>query len=92
MVNTRKFETFQISGFTKAYRKFPQSLKKKLDKQFLLLAQDEKYPSLQFKKTGNYWSFRIDGGYRALGKELPEGILWFWAGTHDEYERLIKLS
>ena len=27
---------------------------------------------------------------RALGKEVPGGILWGWIGTHAEYERLLS--
>jgi hypothetical protein len=26
---------------------------------------------------------------RVLGVDLREGVLWFWIGGHDEYERLI---
>jgi hypothetical protein len=27
--------------------------------------------------------------YRALGVEIEEGILWFWIGTHAEYDKLL---
>ena len=54
--------------------------------------QNARHPLFQFKKTGNVWSVRIGGGYRALAL-LEEGVFyWFWIGTHDEYERLIGLS
>ena len=43
-----------------------------------------------FKKIGNYWSVRVDGGYRALATRDDERVSWFWIGSHDEYERLIK--
>ena len=26
---------------------------------------------------------------RALGVPVPEGVQWFWIGTHAEYDRLI---
>jgi hypothetical protein len=42
-----------------------------------------------FKKVGNYWSVRAGQAYRALGVEIETGILWFWIGTHAEYDRLI---
>ena len=28
-------------------------------------------------------------GYRALGFDKPEGVVWIWIGTHGEYDRLI---
>jgi hypothetical protein len=26
--------------------------------------------------------------YRAVGVQSPDGIIWFWIGTHAEYDRL----
>jgi hypothetical protein len=28
--------------------------------------------------------------YRALGVEVDENVLWFWIGTHAEYDRMLK--
>jgi hypothetical protein len=25
-----------------------------------------------------------------VGVEIPEGVLWFWIGSHAEYDRLIR--
>jgi len=36
-----------------------------------------------------YWSVSAGQNHRAVGVEDPDGILWFWIGPHDEYERLI---
>ena len=53
--------------------------------------QNARHPLFQFKKTGNVWSVRIGGGYRALALLEEDVFYWFWIGTHDEYERLIGL-
>jgi hypothetical protein len=29
-------------------------------------------------------------GYRALAVEVDDGMLWFWIGTHADYDALIK--
>jgi len=42
------------------------------------------------KKIGNYWSVRVGRDYRALGRELEEGILWGWIGIHADYEKLLR--
>jgi hypothetical protein len=42
------------------------------------------------KKGGALWSARAGISYRALGKDREEGIVWFWIGTHAEYDELIK--
>jgi hypothetical protein len=54
-----------------------------------LLKANPQHPSLHFKRVGPYWSVRVGLGHRALGVDSPGGILWFWIGTHEEYDRLI---
>jgi hypothetical protein len=76
--------------FCEAYEKLPVSVQKLADKNFELLKTDSKHPSLHLKKAGNYWSVRVGIKYRALGVDVDEGILWFWIGTHGEYDKLLK--
>jgi hypothetical protein len=54
-----------------------------------LLRADPQHSSLHFKRVKNYWSVRVGASHRALGVDSPKGILWFWIGKHDEYDRLI---
>ena len=53
-----------------------------------LLKSNPQHPSLHFKHLGKYWSVRIGLSHRAVGYNVPQGILWFWIGTHEEYNRL----
>ena len=57
---------------------------------FELLKSNPRHPSLRFKKTGQYWSVRVGLAYRALGREIEDGILWGWIGSHAEYDRIIS--
>ncbi len=59
------------------------------DKNFQLLKADPKHPSLHFKKIGKLWSVRVGAHYRALGLDKPEGIVWFWIGSHADYDRFL---
>jgi hypothetical protein len=59
------------------------------DKSFALLKSNPRHPSLHFKRVGRYWSARVGPHLRVLGVDLGEGVIWFWIGGHDEYERLI---
>jgi hypothetical protein len=27
--------------------------------------------------------------YRALAIEVPEGLLWFWIGSHSDYDKIL---
>lgn len=57
---------------------------------FDLLKADPRHPSLHLKKVGRYWSGRVGRQYRALAVEVPGGgLLWFWIGSHADYDRLL---
>jgi len=36
------------------------------------------------------FSARITAGYRTLGVREGDDMIWFWIGTHSEYDRLIS--
>ena len=58
--------------------------------QELRASQTEPTPPVAFlKRAGRYWSARVGRDFRAVARERSEGLLWFWIGSHDEYERLI---
>jgi hypothetical protein len=76
--------------FWKAYDTPPAHIRKQADQSFTLLKQDPCHPSLHFKKVGRRWLARVGRGYRALALEIEGGLLWYWIGTHSDYDRLIK--
>ena len=75
--------------FWASYGALPKDIQRLADKAFALLKQDPRHPSLRFKKVGPYWSARVGSHYRALAIEAPDGMVWFWIGTHREYEKLL---
>lgn len=75
--------------FWSAYERLPADVRALADKNFALLKADPRHPSLHFKRIGRVWSARIGDHYRALGTEVDDGILWFWIGTHAEYDRIV---
>ncbi len=75
--------------FWHCYDALPQEIRKQADQAFEHLKQDTQYPSLHFKKVGRFWSARISGGYRALAVENADGLVWFWIGSHAEYDKII---
>ena len=79
-----------LPRFWELYRKLPLNVQELADKNYRLLKRDPTHPSLHFKKVGRkkqLWSVRVGGNHRALAVERPEGIVWFWIGTHAEYDR-----
>jgi hypothetical protein len=50
------------------------------------------HPSLHFKKLegeDDIYSARIGLDYRALAVMKKDRIVWYWIGSHSDYDRLI---
>ena len=71
------------------YEALPPEVRATADKNFQLLKSDSRHPSLHFKRIGKAWSVRVGARYRAPGLDVPGGIMWFWLGTHAEYDKIV---
>jgi hypothetical protein len=78
------------SDFWAMYYQLPQKIQDLADKNYTLLKENPRHPSLHFKKIDDLWSVRVSKQFRALGFEEPEGIVWFWIGSHQEYDEILK--
>ncbi len=81
---------FVASKFWAAYAVLPPQVRKLADRNFVLLKNHSRHPSLHFKRVGPYWSARIGAHYRALGIPDGDNVVWFWIGSHAEYDALIR--
>lgn len=75
--------------FWACYHALPAEVRQLADRCYALLRQDPHHPSLHFKKVGSLWSVRVGLHYRALAVERGSELVWFWIGTHAEYDRLV---
>ena len=81
---------FAGQTFWEAYNKLPKHIRELADKNFALLKANPQHPSLQFKKIGRFWSARVGLRYRALAVEAEDDLVWFWIGSHADYDALLK--
>jgi hypothetical protein len=81
---------FANPSFWVCYEQLPTYIQDLADKNFELLKTNPKHPSLHLKKVDKYWSARVGRKYRTIAVEINEGLIWFWIGTHSEYERLLQ--
>jgi hypothetical protein len=77
------------SAFWTAYHALPEDIRRLADRCYALLKANPAHPSLHVKRVGNFWSVRVGIHYRALGVTAESGVLWFWIGTHADYDKLI---
>jgi hypothetical protein len=80
---------FASERFWTLYEALPSEVRALAQKAYALLKANPRHPSLRFKRIGSFFSVRVGLHYRALGRELNGDILWFWIGTHDEYDKLV---
>jgi len=80
---------FANPTFWEAYSRLPSSVRMLADKNFALLNSDSTHPSLNFKKIGRYRSVRVGLRYRALAVEEGGDLIWFWIGSHADYDAMI---
>jgi mRNA-degrading endonuclease RelE of RelBE toxin-antitoxin system len=80
-----------IDRFWKCFYKLPENVQKLAKENFELLKRNPKHQSLHFKKIGKLWSARVGLNYRALAVPDGEDFIWVWIGTHDEYDRMLKV-
>jgi hypothetical protein len=80
---------FATPQFWEAYYKLPVAIQEAANAAFSLLKSNPRHPSIHLKKVGNFWSARIGLSHRALAVDSDDGLVWFWIGTHAEYDKLV---
>ena len=85
------------SKTTRKFRENLQSLPEQIRRQartaYQLFRDDPRHPSLQFKRvhrTLPIYSARVSLDYRAVCALSGDQIIWFFVGSHADYERLLK--
>lgn len=79
--------------FWKLYNELAEDVKSRADSAYELWQINPHAHGLYFKRVGKkrpVYSVRIGSGYRALGVLQGDAVIWFWIGTHDEYEGILK--
>ena len=79
-----------VPSFWDGFDRLPEKIQIAARKQYALWRQDPHHPSVRFKRVGEFWSARVTGSYRALGVLDGDTVVWFFIGTHAEYERLLS--
>jgi hypothetical protein len=84
------YEAFREPRVLGGLQKAPRAGARRLaDKKYALLKEEPRHPSLQFKKIGRFWSVRVGLRYRAPAIEAEGDLVWFWIGSHADYDTMI---
>jgi mRNA-degrading endonuclease RelE of RelBE toxin-antitoxin system len=86
-------KSFTTERFRKLYRKLPKDVRDQAREAYKKFIDDPHHPSLQFKKVHTnrpIFSARININYRVIGVRDDDEIVWFWIGSHADYDKLLK--
>lgn len=81
---------YATSDFWDCYEDLPSEIQDRADEAFEKLKLDPSHPSLHLKKVDRFWSVRVSLHYRALAVKKDNDLVWFWIGTHSDYDKLIN--
>ncbi len=87
-MNSRTTERFR-----RTFALLPETIRKQARAAYRLFRDNARHPSLQFKKVHPHlpvYSVRVNLEYRAVGVLRNDDIVWFWIGTHKEYEQVLR--
>lgn len=79
--------------FRDLFANLPQQVQQQAREAYQQFKQDPWHPSLRFKQVhprDPIYSARVSKNYRAVGVRNQSGIVWFWIGTHADYDNLLS--
>ena len=84
-------KSFRSEQFHKMFARLPASVQEQARVAYQLFKTNPYHPSLHFKQIRQdapIYSARVGKGYRAVGRREKDTIVWYWIGTHAEYDKL----
>ena len=84
-VTTERFRT--------SLGELPAAIRRQAREAYLIFQNNPRHPSLRFKRihpTLPIYAVRIGVHYRAVGVHEGDTLIWFWIGSHADYDRLIS--
>lgn len=82
-----------IESFRREFSRLPEPVQRQAKEAYRRFSNNPHHPGLWFKQvhsTKPIYSVRVSRGYRALGIREGDQIIWFWIGSHADYEDLIS--
>jgi mRNA-degrading endonuclease RelE of RelBE toxin-antitoxin system len=78
--------------FREMFADLPKTVQEQTRKAYRQFKQDPNYPGLRFKKVHPklpIYAARINKDYRAVSQLEDDTVVWFWVGSHAEYDLLL---
>ena len=79
--------------FRKLLIGLPKVIQKQAKEAYVQFRRDPYQSGLHFKRVHSkrpIYSVRITKDYRAVGIQQDNEMIWFWIGSHSDYDKLLK--
>jgi hypothetical protein len=79
--------------FRRAFAALPEHIQQRARLAYRQFRDAPSHPSLRFKQvhaTQPIFSARVGLGYRALAVRDGDSLVWFWIGTHADYDTILR--
>lgn len=79
--------------FRSGFNSLPKSVQRQAREAYRLFKNNPYHPSLNFKQVDSkqrIYSVRISLHYRAVGRWVGDEVIWFWIGSHAEYDKILS--
>ncbi len=80
------------SRFWDLYHALPENVQRHARKAFRTWTENPAHPGMRFRQvhpSRRIYSIRVGLRWRALGQRSDDTMIWFWIGSHAEYDRLV---
>jgi hypothetical protein len=81
-------------NFRELLAALPAHIQRQARETYAIFEQNPAHPGLHFKPVDSrpppVYSVRVGIGYRALGTLEGSAVVWFWIGSHADYDRLLR--
>ena len=78
--------------FRRLFADLPEQVQQQTRGAYRQFKENPSHPSLRFKKVHPdlpIYSARITKNYRAVGQLDGDTVIWFWVGSHAEYDKFL---
>jgi hypothetical protein len=84
------FRSFALPEFWNCYDSLPENIRALADAKYTLFEQEPFHPSLGLKQKGAVWTVDVGRSYRAIAYRNGNDFHWFWIGSHEAYNTLLR--
>jgi hypothetical protein len=92
LFETKRFvRSMRSARYTKLFDRLPKAVQERAQEYYKKWWKDP--ASIEFRPlnaNAKIWRASLPEGYRAMGEERGDTIVWFWIGSHSDYNNMIK--